>query len=77
MKNLIAKRFAHSRELLPCLPFVSIQSPFYRRHAAACKSKKAVLPEKWHRGGNRFVVRADEKLTAFLELEAATRKKMS
>ena len=27
-----------------------------------------------HRGdGNRFVVHADEKLTAFLELEAATR----
>jgi hypothetical protein len=24
-----------------------------------------------HRGGKRFVVRADEKLTAFLELEAA------
>jgi hypothetical protein len=24
-----------------------------------------------HRGGNRFVVRADEKLTAFLELESA------
>jgi hypothetical protein len=27
-----------------------------------------------HRDGKRFVVRADEKLTAFLELEAATRK---
>jgi len=28
-----------------------------------------------HRGdGKRFVVRADEKLTAFLELEAATRE---
>ena len=28
-----------------------------------------------HRGdGKRYVVRADEKLTAFLELEAATRK---
>jgi hypothetical protein len=26
-----------------------------------------------HRNGNRFVVRADEKLTAFLELEAAIR----
>jgi len=29
-----------------------------------------------HRGdGKRFVVQADEKLTAFLELEAATRKR--
>jgi hypothetical protein len=27
-----------------------------------------------HRGGKRFVVRADEKLTAFLELERVTRK---
>ena len=26
-----------------------------------------------HRDGNRFVVHADEKLTAFAELEAATR----
>jgi hypothetical protein len=26
-----------------------------------------------HRGGKRFGVRADEKLTAFLELEAAIR----
>jgi hypothetical protein len=26
-----------------------------------------------HRDGKRFVVRADEKLTAFLELEAAIR----
>jgi len=26
-----------------------------------------------HRNGKRFVVRADEKLTAFVELEAATR----
>jgi hypothetical protein len=26
-----------------------------------------------HRGGKRFVVRADEKLTAFIELEAAIR----
>jgi hypothetical protein len=26
-----------------------------------------------HRDGKRFVVRADEKLTAFLELEAAVR----
>jgi hypothetical protein len=26
-----------------------------------------------HRGGKRFVVRADEKLTAFIELEAASR----
>jgi hypothetical protein len=25
-----------------------------------------------HRGGKRFVVRADEKLTAFVELESAT-----
>jgi hypothetical protein len=25
-----------------------------------------------HRDGQRFIVRADEKLTAFLELEAAT-----
>jgi hypothetical protein len=30
------------------------------------------LPDA-HRDGKRFVVRADEKLTAFLELEAATR----
>jgi hypothetical protein len=30
-----------------------------------------------HRGdGKRFVVRADEKLTAFLELEAATSKSL-
>jgi hypothetical protein len=27
-----------------------------------------------HRDGKRFVVRADEKLTAFLELEAATKQ---
>jgi hypothetical protein len=27
---------------------------------------------KRHRGGKRFVVRADEKLTAFLELESQT-----
>jgi hypothetical protein len=27
-----------------------------------------------HRGGKRFVVRADEKLTAFLELERVTRR---
>jgi len=26
-----------------------------------------------HRGGKRFVVRADEKLTAFVELESAIR----
>jgi hypothetical protein len=26
-----------------------------------------------HRDGKRFVVRADEKLTAFIELESATR----
>jgi len=26
-----------------------------------------------HRDGRRFIVRADEKLTAFLEVEAATR----
>jgi hypothetical protein len=26
-----------------------------------------------HRGGKRFVVRADEKLTVFMELESATR----
>jgi hypothetical protein len=26
-----------------------------------------------HRGGQRFIVRADEKLTAFLELESAIR----
>ena len=31
-----------------------------------------------HRGdGKRFIVRADEKLTAFLELEAATRGAVS
>jgi hypothetical protein len=31
-------------------------------------------PEDAHRGdGKRYVVRADEKLTAFLELEAAIR----
>jgi hypothetical protein len=27
-----------------------------------------------HRDGKRFIVRADDKLTAFLELEAAIRK---
>ncbi len=27
-----------------------------------------------HRDGQRFIVRADEKLTAFAELEAAIRK---
>jgi hypothetical protein len=27
-----------------------------------------------HRDGKRFIVRADEKLTAFLELEAAIRR---
>jgi hypothetical protein len=27
-----------------------------------------------HRDGQRFVVRADEKLTAFIELEAAVRR---
>jgi hypothetical protein len=30
-----------------------------------------------HREGKRFVVRADEKLTAFVELEAAIRKNSS
>ena len=30
-----------------------------------------------HRDGKRFVVRADEKLTAFLELESATRVRSS
>jgi hypothetical protein len=28
-----------------------------------------------HRDGQRFVVRADEKLTAFVELESAIRRK--
>jgi hypothetical protein len=29
-----------------------------------------------HREGKRFIVRGDEKLSAFLELEAATRGKL-
>jgi hypothetical protein len=35
----------------------------------------AIFVADTHRGdGKRFVVHADEKLTAFLELEAATRR---
>jgi len=35
-------------------------------------------PSTAHRGdGERYVVRADEKLTAFLELESAIRNKQS
>jgi hypothetical protein len=30
-----------------------------------------------HRGGNRFILRADEKLTAFVELESAVRDGIS
>jgi hypothetical protein len=30
-----------------------------------------------HRDGKRFIVRADEKLTAFLELERVTAREMS
>jgi len=33
-------------------------------------------PDAHRGGGKRFVVRADEKLTGFLELEAATRQRL-
>jgi hypothetical protein len=37
-------------------------------------SGRTIWSADTHRGyGKRFLVRADEKLTAFLELEAATR----
>jgi len=35
--------------------------------------ERSGLPPHTHRDGKRFVVRADEKLTAFVELEAAIR----
>jgi len=45
-----------------------------RLRARACKGiDHPGLRTQAHRNGKRFVVRADEKLTAFLELESAVR----
>jgi hypothetical protein len=38
-----------------------------------CKIARKVIGKSSHGYGKRFIVRADEKLTAFLELETAIR----
>jgi hypothetical protein len=44
-------------------------------HTTADSEARTILVADAHRGdGKRFIVRADEKLTAFLELEAAIRR---
>jgi hypothetical protein len=40
--------------------------------AVDCEGRTILIADA-HRDGKRFVVRADEKLTAFLELESAIR----
>jgi hypothetical protein len=38
------------------------------------RARTIFVADAHHNDGNRFVVRADEKLTAFVELETATRQ---
>ena len=54
----------------------------FRKSLAVCKEAQSeplilrgrtIFVADAHRGGKRFVVHADEKLTAFLELESAVR----
>ena len=40
---------------------------------AAVDSRGQTISVDAHRFGKRFIVRADEKLTAFMEIESATR----
>jgi hypothetical protein len=47
------------------------------RLVAAARMSNQDFTEFAHRGGNRFIVRADEKLTAFVELESAVRDSIS
>jgi hypothetical protein len=46
---------------------------FHRRAARARRFASIMSGDVMHRNGKRFVVRADEKLTAFVELESAIR----
>jgi hypothetical protein len=43
--------------------------------AVDCKGQPISIADA-HRNGKRFVVRADEKLTAFMELESAIRAQL-
>jgi hypothetical protein len=48
---------------------------FYSNHVKDVET--ILIADAHHRDGNRFVVRAAEMLTAFLELEAATWQALS
>jgi hypothetical protein len=55
-------------------PFLCLIRPAQHRVYSTPSDKKGPLVADAHRGdGKRYVVQADEKLTAFLELESAIR----
>jgi hypothetical protein len=60
--------------LTPFFPF-SLGDPAKQNgaNANATTSEPSSLPDAYRGDGKRFVVRADEKLTAFVELESVMR----
>jgi hypothetical protein len=59
---------SQTREI-SCAMFCAVHAYFSR----GCRAWRITWILDAHQGGKRFVVRANEKLIAFLDLEAATR----